>query len=127
MSAITLIHAVTNLAFILLAGFTLIDFLRNVEWFHADIALVFTDLALIAAAQLVMLQTGWNPAWLGVASGMLLVAHPYLLMRMVRHFRPVALGVQWFAVGGMLLSWLAIVVFVGGMPPAISLAVVVYF
>ena len=125
MTAITLIHVVTNLAFILLAGLTLIDFLSNSGWFHADLALVFADLALVAAVQLI--PAGWNTAWVGVFTGMLLAAHPYLLLRMVRHFRPVSIGVQWFAAGGMLLSWLAVVIFVGAVPPEIGLAIVIYF
>ena len=127
MSAITLIHITTDLAFILLAGLTLIDYARNRDWFRADAALVFSDFALLALPQLITLQTGWNPDWLGVASGMLLVAHPYLLLRMVRHFRPVSQWVQWFAVGGLLFSWLVIVGFAGQLPSLVTLIIVLYF
>jgi PAS domain S-box-containing protein len=127
MSAATIIHLITNIAFILLAGVAAVDYIRHRDWFRLDVLMMFGALAIIALSQVVTLATGWNAVWLTLLDDLLLLAQPYLLLRMVRHFRPVAMGVQWVAFGGMLLTWLAIVVFLPDIPLAVVLLLVAYF
>jgi signal transduction histidine kinase len=56
----------------------------------------------------------------------LLLIHPYLLLRLVEHFRPVAAWVRWAALAGALLSALLVVVLPELSPP-VTIVVVICF
>src|SRR5262245_3568761 len=98
---------VANTNRVLLACVTLwtfIDLMRHRDRARFDIFLMFAALGGIVAIQGVMLVTGVRSVPLGVLAIFLLIAQPYLLLRMVLHFRPVHRFIRWGALGGLVVA-----------------------
>lgn len=127
MSAQELLQEITRIAFLLIAGLTLLDFVRHRDRRHLDIALMFASLALAILAQEFTQLTGQALQWLSLLGTMGTLAQPYLLLRLVEHFRPVRRLVRWLSFAGMVGSWILVLVFPTPRPPAASLPIVVYF
>lgn len=127
MSAQELLQEITRLSFLLIAGLTLFDFVRYRDRRHLDIALMFASLALSILLQEFTTLTGQTVGWLTLLGTMGTLAQPYLLLRLVEHFRPVRSLVQWGSFAGLVGSWVLVILFPSPRPPAASLAIVVYF
>ena len=127
MTVENLLTVLTQIIFLLVAGSTLFNWaiFRNRARF--DIALVFLSLAIAIIAQ--QLQR-YFPAWAPVLTLVFLLAlltHPYLLLRLVRYFRPIAIWTQRAALTGLLLI---ITLFTLGQRTSIlvlSLAIIYFF
>ena len=104
-----------------LALLALVSLARFRDSSRLDIALVMVSIALALTP----------PSWYGnlslwqlSPSTLALAAHPYLLLRLVQHFRPVRPSIQHFALVGMVLSSI-ILAFSGGIP--FIFLVLIYF
>src|SRR5688572_2833626 len=127
MSAQELLQEITRISFLLIAGLTLFEFLRQRDQRHLDIALMFASLAVAILFQEFTRLTGQAPSWLATLGSMLTLAQPYLLLRLVEHFRPVRRLVQWGSLLGLAGSWLIVIALPTPRPPAASLLIIVYF
>lgn len=127
MSVDSLLDLVTRGFFLLVAGLTFVDLLRRRDRLRFDIALPFNALALTIVAGLLGDMFDAPPRWLDVVGSAALVAQPYLLLRLVEHFRPIPRAVRGGALAGMLGSWAMLAVLGLALTPAVTLAIVVYF
>lgn len=121
---------VTQVILVLIAAITLVSYLRSRDQPRLDITLMFGALAFIVVVQRVRppLDTAESlNRWLTTATQIALMSHPYLLLRLVLDFRPVSARVRWFALGGMLATWLALIAIPPPLPLPVSLAMVIYF
>jgi len=116
----------TRVSYIVLGLFTLIDLIRWRDRARLDIALLFVTLAAIVILQEVIAFGSAQAFWLAKINQFALMAHPFLLLQLVEHFRPVPKWVRWFGALGLLASW-AVLLIVPTLPPALSLALVLYF
>jgi hypothetical protein len=64
---------------------------------------------------------------LGKLGAILLVAQPYLLLRLVQHFRSIPRAVQLLALGSMIASWAILIVFPTPLPRLLAVLIVAYF
>ena len=122
-----LLDLVAQGSLLLIAVLTLRDVIRYHDRARIDIALMFGALAAIVLIQGLTSVTRQQFPWLGRAGAILLVAQPYLLLRLVQHFRPVRPIVQALALSGMVCSWAILIAFPSPQPRPLSLLIVVYF
>lgn len=126
MSLTQFVTFITQATTFLIGLFTIIDYLRQRDRLRLDIALMFTDLAVIVLFQwLSALFPGRFP-WTGELGSLLLVAQPYLLLRLVNHRRPVSPFILLIGIAGLILSWLLILFFPGVLPIAATIFIVIY-
>ena len=69
-----------------------------------DIFLVFGSLAILLILERALRLTHIQAAWIRPLGISVLLAHPYLLLRVVSHFRPVSRTVQRAAIAGLVVS-----------------------
>lgn len=127
MSATDLISLVVDTAFGLIALATLLDLARHPDQARLDIALLFGTLAFSTVTSAVLRALGIQAAWLSTLSSLILLAHPYLLLRLVAHFRPLSPRVRWPALAGMVASCLIVLLVPTGSSSPVLLVVIVYF
>lgn len=127
MSIDDFLQLVTQVTLVLLAIVTLRDYLRSRDESRADIVLMFWALGIIVISQWLQDVTRFAPPWLATLTQIALVAHPYLLLRLVQHFRSVPNPIRWTALGGMVLSWLILLLSPETLPIAAIFFIVVYF
>ncbi|MEE2658461.1 MAG: GAF domain-containing protein [Candidatus Latescibacterota bacterium] len=84
-----------------IAGLSLIELAWHRDRARLEIAFVLLSLAIAAAAQL----WGGGSPFAQLATELALVAHPYLLVRLLDRFRPLPKWLPWTAVGVMVASW----------------------
>jgi signal transduction histidine kinase len=116
----------TRVTYIVLGLITLIDLIRWRDRARLDIALLFVTLALIVILQEFIALGSAQAFWLAKFNQLALMAHPYLLLQLVEHFRPVPRWVRWFGGLGLLASW-AVLLILPVSPPLVSIALVIYF
>jgi signal transduction histidine kinase len=116
----------TRITYIVIGLVTLFDWLVHRDRARLDMALLFNALAAIIFIQEYTIFTGQTPYWLGKFSQLALMAHPYLLLRVVEHFRPVPRAVRWVGILGLLASW-AVLLLLPTTPTAVNLFLVLYF
>jgi len=126
-SASDLISLIVNTAFALIGLATLIDLARHADRARLDIALLFGSLALFIAGGALIRALGFQPAWFSTLTGLVLLAHPYLLLRVVDHFRPLSGRVRWAALAGLALAWLVVLMMPGGSRSPLLLVIIAYF
>src|SRR5437868_2710323 len=91
------ISELSRLTFILLAAVTGLDLLRHRDRTRLDIFLLFAALAFSTLVTEIARLTGIVlPPWWTRVSTMLIMLEPFLLVRLVDHFRPVARRIQIF-------------------------------
>lgn len=112
--------------FILLGLLTWLDFLRHRGRIRLDIALMFGVLGIISVIGVIG-EIIRLPSWLNQFTSMLLMSHPYLLLRLVQHFRLLSRAIEWGAIAGMLISVLVLLLIPGELPLPLSLALAAYF
>jgi len=127
MSANDLLQGITRIAFVLISGLTLRDLLRYRDRRHLDIALMFASLAVAILLQEISKLTSQGGWWLTTLGTLATIAQPYLLLRLVEHFRPVRRLVRWGSLAGMVGSGALIIAFPSHLPPLASLPIVIYF
>jgi len=122
-----LLDLVTQGALLLIAVLTLLDLFRYRDRARMDIALMFGALAAIVLLQGLTTMARQQAPWLGQLGAILLLAQPYLLLRLVQHFRSVPRAVQLVALGGMVVSWAILIAFPTPLPRLLALLIVAYF
>jgi signal transduction histidine kinase len=118
---------ITQGCLLLIAALTLVDLVRHRDRARIDIALMFGALAAIVLIQGLTTVTRQQLPWLGKFGAILLFAQPYLLLRLVQHFRLVPRPVPLVALSGMIISWAILIVFPAPLPRPLALLIVVYF
>ena len=98
----------TQGAIVLLAILTLVQWLRWRDRSSLDIVFVFASLAALVVVERMLAVARIQPAWIGQVRLTVLVAHPYLLLRVVSHFRPVSSFIRRFAPVALALSLLVV-------------------
>ncbi len=121
------LRLLTEVSFLLIAGLTMIDFLRHRDRTRLDIALMFGALVAIILIGWAARMTDTQARWVSLISALMLLAQPYLLLRLVQHFRPVRRAIRWSAFGGMLVSWAMISTLSIPPPMPLTLLIVAYF
>lgn len=116
-----------QITFLLLAFLTALDWLRQRGRTRLDIAAMFGSLALFILIGEFQAELEQASRWLEIAGAMALAAQPYLLLRIVRTFRPVTPFTRRLALAGLVVTWAALLL--GDRLPVLPLAaiVVVFF
>jgi len=127
MSASDLISLVVNAAFGLIALATLVDLARHPDRARLDIALLFCSLAVFITGGALLRALGLQLSWFSSLSTLVLLAHPYLLLRVVDHFRPLLARVRWAALAGLAVSGLIILITPSGSRSPQLLVLILYF
>jgi signal transduction histidine kinase len=122
-----LLQWITQGSLLLIAALTLVDLVRHRDRARIDIALMFGALAAIVLIQGLTRVTRQQAPWLGQFGAVLLLAQPFLLLRLVQHFRTVSRTVQFVAIGGMIVSWLILIAVPAPLPKLLALLIVAYF
>jgi signal transduction histidine kinase/CheY-like chemotaxis protein len=117
---------VVEVAFALVFCQALVAYLRGRDPLQRDVMLVFTAMATIFGLEVWRRVLGPPPAWLGGISAVLLLAQPYLTLRLVAQLRPVARPLRVSALIGFAITGLP---FALGrpMPAVVVLAAVTVF
>jgi signal transduction histidine kinase len=116
----------TQITVMLLGVFTVADYLRERSRPRLDIALLFGSLAVIVALQWLGSALNGQPPWMGKIGSLLLVAQPYLLLRLVNQRRPVPILLQRLALAGMILSWLIVLFAPAPTPLPLTILIISY-
>lgn len=128
MSVKDLLMLVTQGFFVLVGALTLVDLLRHRDRARFDIALPFTALAVTTSIGIVGGLTGKPaPPWLSAISSLILIAQPYLLLRLVEHFGRVPRLIHALVLVAFVLSGAILVAFPPPLPAVAALPVVIYF
>ncbi len=104
MSLQTFLEWVTQGAIVLLAVIVLVQWLRWRDRVSFDILLVFGSLAILSILEGSLHFARVEASWIRPLGISVLLAHPYLLMWVVAHFRPVSGAVRRLAAAGLALS-----------------------
>jgi signal transduction histidine kinase len=97
----------TQGAIVLLAIRMVAQWARWRDRVSLDIFLVFGSLAILLILEPALRLTDVQAAWIRPLGISVLLAHPYLLLRVVSHFRPVSRTVQQVATAGLVVSLIA--------------------
>jgi signal transduction histidine kinase len=116
----------TQVTVMLLGLLTLGDYLRERVRPRLDIALMFGSLAIIVLMQWLGSVLNRQPRWMSMSGSILLLAQPYLLLRLVNQRRPVPGFLQTAALIGMILSWVFVIFSPAPMPVPLSVLIIVY-
>jgi signal transduction histidine kinase len=117
----------TRYFFLFLLIVTLINYLLHRDKIRRDIALMIICLSIGSVFQIIRTITGQELLSLTTISRIAVLAQPYLLVRLVRYFRPVPSLVRRGALIGMVASWVLIAPFGSPLPAVVTLVLVVYF
>src|SRR2546425_6197900 len=121
------LNDLTRATFVLVAVLAFVDFARYRGRTRLDIALMFASLAVFVVIQAVSNRLDIGARWvdtLGVASAL---AHPFLMVRLVQHFREVRAPTLRAAMAGLGGSWAPLIIFPPPIPPPAPLVIVAYF
>lgn len=127
MTLVEFLTQLTRWLLLALAVVTVADYVRFRGRARLDVALVFVSLGGSTAITIVKSLTGFEARWLTLIGTLLVVAHPYLLLRLVEHFRRVPGWVRWSFLAGMLVSLALVVIYPAPLPRAATVIVVIYF
>ena len=120
------LDALTQIIFLLLAASTLLNWIGQRDETRLDIALVFIVLAFTIILQDLQRIFPSFTRPLGVLVFLALLAHPYLLLRVARYFRPLSRPVQRFSFVVLLLAYVALL-FAAVATAIVTIALVGYF
>jgi signal transduction histidine kinase len=117
----------TQATILVIAVLTLADYLRHRDQARLDITLLFTALALnVIVPRLAALLNIESP-WTTKLSQIMIMTHPFLLLRLVAHFRIVHRQFYWFTLGGLLLTVVLLVTYRKELNPFAGIYMVIYF
>jgi signal transduction histidine kinase len=108
MSLQTFIEWFTQGAIVLLAVLMAIQWARWRDRVSLDIAFVFVTLAFITILERFLAIANVQTTWIRPLGTSVLLAHPYLLLRVVSHFRPVSSGLRRIAAVALAASLVAV-------------------
>ncbi len=131
MSDDVLLQAASQLVFLLIFLLTLINFLRNRDRAALEILGLFTCLAVIILLSGFTKLTGFSSPILTLIATFLLLAQPYLLLRLVTHFRPLpriqhVIGLAYLAISWGLIGYMTALQ-QKQLPPPLTLVLVISF
>ncbi|HLQ33376.1 MAG TPA: ATP-binding protein [Chloroflexota bacterium] len=128
MTTVAALQAVTQGVFVLIFGLTLSDLVRYRDRAHLEIAGLFGTLALIILLQGVAQITGVVlPPYAKLIAAAVIVAQPYMLLRLVTHFRSLPRTQHAIALVCLFGSW-AVLIWTAAAPSvALTTAIVVPF
>lgn len=98
----------TQASIVVLAGIMFAQWVRWRDRVSLDIALVFVTLAFITILERSLVAARIQTTWIQPLGISILLLHPYLLLRVVSHFRPVSPAVKRIASTGLLTSLLVV-------------------
>ncbi|MFZ0545657.1 MAG: ATP-binding protein [Candidatus Promineifilaceae bacterium] len=130
MSVDEFLSLATQVILILIAVNTFISFLRSRDLVRLDITLMFVVLAFIVIIRRAQLRLNSDDnlvRYLTLLIELALVVHPYLFLRLVIDFRPIPARIHLFALGGVIISWILLLVSPLPTPLPVLLEVVIYF
>ncbi len=99
------INLATNAVYVLLGILSIISYLRHRTQPRLNITLMFGSMGLLILISRINAALPARQQWLTLATQLLLTAHPYLLIRLVRLFRPVPPRLELAALIGLVISW----------------------
>lgn len=114
-------------AFLAMAGLALSDYLRRPNRTRLDIAFLFGCFVPALFLQVLPATFRTSDPWISALGSLGVVAHPYLLLRLVNRLRRVPRLVMQGSGAGMLVSWFLLLAFRTPIPGAATLAIVLYF
>lgn len=114
-------------SFLAMAGLTFFDYLRRPNRTRLEISLLFGCFAPSLLWQALPETVRSSFPWASTLGSLAIVAHPYLLLRLVNRLRRVPPIVILGSLVGMLLSWGLLVAFPPPLPGPATLLIVVYF
>ena len=117
----------TEIAFVGLGIMSLFEYLRFRGRARRDIALMFASLAVAIGLGIVNRLLDQPSLLITVIGLMSITAQPYLMLRLVRYYRPLSLLVQRAAGAAMIAAWIAVLLTGASLSTALSLLVIVYF
>jgi PAS domain S-box-containing protein len=120
------LDVLTQIIFLVVAGSTLFNWVKQRDQARLDIALVFIVLGITIILQALqrIFPTYTRP--LGILVFLALLAHPYFLLRIAHYFRPLSLRVRRLASILLLIAY-ASLVFAAVATTAITITLVAYF
>ncbi len=128
LSADDLVQFLTQALYVAIFILVVLQTVREPQRSNLDIALLFGVISLIVGVQWLTQALHLPPsAWLGALSGALLMALPYLLLRLLDDFADVPRAVVRAAVVGLMLSVLALFLVPAPLHPVLVLLMVTYF
>jgi PAS domain S-box-containing protein len=127
MTATDLLTILVQGLFILLSLVTTIDWLRHRDEIRRDIALMFSSLGLVFLIQVFERISGSESRLVNTVEFCSLLAQPYLLLRLVRYFRPVPPRVMRAALAGMFVCWTSFFLLTATRSVIVLLVLITYF
>jgi hypothetical protein len=97
------LNDLTRATYVLVALLTLVDFARHRGRTRLDIALMFASLAVFVVIQAVANRLDIETRWINTLGTASAVAHPFLMVRLVQHFREVRAPVLRAALAGLVV------------------------
>jgi signal transduction histidine kinase len=98
----------TQGAIVLLAILMVVQWTRWRDRVSLDIFFVFGSLGLLLVLERALRLTNIQAAWIRPLGESVLLAHPYLLLRVISHFRPVSRSLRRAATAGLVVSLIAV-------------------
>lgn len=127
MTVSALLELVTRWSFVVLGALTIADYLRHRERDRLDIALMFASLGGTILLQDVLKLLGAESRWTQAVTSILILAQPYLLLRLVDHFRPLPRFIRFLSLAGFAASALLVASIPEPRPAAATLFIIAYF
>ena len=122
-----LLTLVVELLFALVFVRALVEYVRRRDPLSRDVALVFTPLALLFVLELVRRTVGAPPTVLTTVAALLVLAQPYLTLRLVAQIRAIPRSVLVGAFAVYLLTAVPLVVWPRPVPAVVTLSAVAVF
>ena len=122
-----LLIVITRGTLIVIALITLVEYLRYRRKGYSDVVLMFGGLGILVFFQFLQDRLAFEGQWIRKIPSLLLVAHPYLLLRLVGHLRPVPKLIYAVGASGVVGSWLLIAVNPSPLPAPVAVVIVLYF
>lgn len=127
MTVEVLLTQLTRIVFIALFALTLLDFLHHRDKIRRDIAVMFACVAMPTLIAVFRAVFGLPEQWLGSVGAVILLAQPYLLLRLVGYFRAVPSVLTKGALLGIIAAWIIIILVGTPLPNIVTLTLVAYF
>lgn len=127
MTVTTLLEITARWSFVLLGALALSDYLRHRDRDRLDIALMFASLGGTILLQEIIRLLGVQSRETQTITSILIIAQPYLLLRLVDHFRPLSPVIRAASLAGFAASALVLAVTAEPRPAAATLVIIAYF
>ena len=124
----TAIEAIEHASRIILVGVALlamVGLVRHRDRATLDIVLVLSCLAVPVVIG-VLPQSLRSPFWVATLSAMIVLSRPYLILRLLQHFRAVSPWIVRGVLGATVTSWLLLVLYESPRPVSFTLGLVLF-